>query len=129
MAEAIFNKIAPDKHTSTSVGTFVFDKEGNSNEGEKLSDRIGAEQVIEAMREFGIEAGSATRKQITEKATNDSDIVIVMAEKETWPPYLLNNTKVRVWEIVDPKGKNLDTTRALRDQIKDLVSELVVELN
>lgn len=128
MAEAIFNKIAPGGFSSSSVGTKVFDKEGGSNDGEKLSDRVGAEQVLEALREIGIEARDATRKQITVEMVNESDAVVVMAEKDTCPDYLLENTKAQYWEIIDPKGKSLEETRVLRNQINDLVEKLITEL-
>jgi protein-tyrosine-phosphatase len=129
MAEAIFNKLAPSGYIATSVGTHVFDKEGNSKEGERLVDRVGAEQVLEVLREIGIEAGIAVRNQIAQISVEESDIVVVMAEKETRPEYLLDNEKVTYWEIIDPKTKGLDDTRSIRDQITDLVKKLIEEIS
>jgi len=129
MAEAIFNQLAPDGCTAISAGTRVFDKDGNSKEGERLADRVGAEQVIEVLREFDIEAGSAQRNQITEDMVEKADAVVVMAERETWPEYLVDNEKVIYWEITDPKAKGIDDTRQIRDQITELVKDLIAEIN
>ena len=51
-----------------------------------------------------------------------------MAEKETWPEYLLGNEEIKYWEIIDPKAKDLDNTRVIRDQITDLVKKLIKEI-
>jgi arsenate reductase len=128
IAEAIFNKLAPEGYTSISAGTNVLDKEGNSMEGQTLANRVGAEQVLEVLRELNIEAGSAVRNQITESMINESNVVVVMAEKETWPEYLLNNNKVIYWEIIDPKAMGIDETRQIRDQIAGLVEKLIAEI-
>lgn len=128
MAEAIFNKVSPDGYTSISAGTKVFDKDGNSKEGEILANRDGAKQVLEVLRELDIEAGTAARNQITENMVDESDVVVVMAEKETWPEYLVNNDKVIYWEIIDPKAKGIDDTRQIRNQINELVEKLIAEI-
>ncbi len=128
MAEAIFNKLTLGEQSSLSAGTYVFDKEGNSAEGQTLSETVGAEFVLEVLRELDTEAGSATRSQITEMMVEDADIVVVMAEKETWPPYLVNSSKVRFWEMVDPKAKGIEETRQIRDQIAGLVEKLITEI-
>jgi protein-tyrosine-phosphatase len=128
MAEAIFNKLAPEGYASISVGTNVFDKEGNSMEGQTLINRIGAEQVLEVLRELDIEAGLAVRNQITKSLVDESDVVVVMAEKETWPEYLVNSGKVIYWEIIDPKAKGINETRQIRDQIAEWVEKLIAEI-
>lgn len=128
MAEAIFNKSAPEGYTSISAGTNVFDKEGNSMEGQTLANRVGAEQVLEVLRELDIEAGFAVRNQVSENMVNESDVVVVMAEKETWPEYLVNSNKVIYWEIIDPKAKGIDETRQIRDQIIELTEGLLAEI-
>jgi protein-tyrosine-phosphatase len=128
MAEAIFNKLAPEGFSATSSGTKVFDKDGNSKEGEKLKDRVGAEQVIEVLKELGIRAEEAERNQITEESVMAADKIIIMAEKETWPNYLIGSDKIIYWDIIDPKAKSIDDTRAIREQIHGLVERLIEDL-
>lgn len=128
MAEAIFNKLAPDNWTAISVGTKVFDKDGNSKEGEKLKDRVGAEQVLFVLKELGIRAENAERNQITEELVTAADKIVIMAEKETWPDYLIGNDKIIYWDIIDPKAKELEDTRVIREQIHGLVERLIADL-
>ncbi len=97
-------------------------------EGEKLKDREGAKYIIEVMDEMGIDMRDAKRNQITEQAVQDSDQIIVMAEKETLPEYLLTSEKVRYWDIGDPKNQTLEEVRATRDMLNHLVTELVAEI-
>lgn len=127
IAEALFNNLSKN-HKAISVGTKVFDKEGNSKDGEKLQDREGAKHIVAVMDEIDLDVRLAERNQITENAVNNSDIVIVMAEKETLPEYLLTSDKVRYWDIGDPKNQTLEEVRMTRDTINNLVKELVAEI-
>lgn len=127
IAEALFNNLSKN-HEAISVGTKVFDKEGNSVEGEKLQDREGAKHIVAVMDEVELDVRLAERNQITENVVNDSDIIVVMAEKETLPNYLLENDKVRYWDIGDPKNQTLEEVRVTRDTLNKLVKELVAEI-
>ena len=128
MAEAIFNKLAPEGFTIKSVGTKVFDKEGNSVDGEKLRDREGAKGVIEVLHEIGIDVRDAERNQITEEAVHTADVIVSMAERNTLPDYLQGNSKIRFWDIEDPKGKGIEELRRIRDQVTGLAKNLTLEL-
>lgn len=127
IAEALFNNLSKN-HKAISVGTKVFDKEGNSKDGEKLQDREGAKHIVAVMDEIDLDVRLAERNQITENTVNNSDIVIVMAEKETLPEYLLTSDKVRYWDIGDPKNQTLEEVRMTRDTLNNLVKELVAEI-
>jgi protein-tyrosine-phosphatase len=129
MAEAIFNQKAPNGFFSTSVGTKVFDKEGNSCEGEMLENRVGAEHVVTTLQEVGVDARKATRNQITKEVFDEADVVVVMAEKETLQDYVLDNEKVRYWDIEDPKNKSLEETRNTRVIINNLVENLIKDIS
>ena len=127
IAEAFFNNLLKN-HKAISVGTKVFNKEGKSVEGEKLKDRDGAKHIVAVMDEVGLDVRLAERNQITEQVIQDTDLIIVMAEKETLPEYLLNSDKVRYWDIDDPKNQTLEEVRATRDTINNLVKKLVTEI-
>jgi arsenate reductase (thioredoxin) len=128
MAESIFNKLAVSELVSTSAGTKVFNKDGSSADGERLIDRDGAQDVLAVLLELGIDAANSVRKQVSQTMVEEADKVILMAEDETVPIYLKKSEKVTVWKIEDPKSKGLDETRMIRDQIKSLVENLVIEL-
>lgn len=127
IAEALFNNLSKN-HKAISVGTKVFDKEGNSVEGEKLQDRESVKHIVAVMDEVELDVRLAERNQITEQAVQDSDLIVVMAEKETLPNYVLESNKVRYWDIGDPKNQALEEVRVTRDTLNNLVKELVTEI-
>ncbi len=89
------------KNTKTepySAGTNVFEKEN-----EKLKDIPLAEPVIRFMKAEWIDVSENERTQITPELATQFEKIIVMAEPEHIPEYLLNNTKVEIREVLDPK--------------------------
>ena len=125
MAETIFNKMADGKHTSTSAGTKVFNKEGESRDGRLLKDTLGAENVILSLAQIGIDASNNSRTQLTPEMLENCDKAIVMAEPETIPDYLRESDKAIYWEVEDPKGMDLEDTSKIRNQIELLVKGLL----
>ena len=117
MAEAFFNKLSKKNHAS-SAGIEVGDAEGES---------IG-ERVVRIMKELGYDLSKNTRKQITREMAEKADKIIVMAEKETIPNYLKKSLKVIFWDVPDAKGQSEEFQYRVRDQIKELVEELVEEI-
>ena len=57
-----------------------------------------------------------------------ADKIVVMTEKENFPPYLINSSKVVTWDIKDADGKDYNFHINMRDQIDFLVKELVGEI-
>lgn len=127
IAEALFNNLSKN-HKGVSVGTKVFDKDGTSKDGERLQDREGAKHIIAIMDEVELDVRLAVRNQITEEAVQNSDLIVVMAEKETIPSYLLESNKVRYWDIGDPKNQTLEEVRITRDTLNNLVKQLIAEI-
>ena len=127
IAEALFNNYS-STHKATSVGTKVFNKEGVSVEGEKLSEREGAKHIISVMSELGINVQMAERNQIKEEDVSEANIIVSMAEEETLPEYMKDNSKVRHWKIEDPKNQTIEEVRATREQINHLVNKLLEEI-
>jgi arsenate reductase len=128
VAEAIFTKLAKNQHSATSAGTRVRDKEGNSREGTKLKDIGGAEKVLIALKEIGIDASENVSNQLNPELLDNADIAIVMAEKETIPDYLSKSNKCAYWDIVDMKDQSLEDVRIGRDKIYALSEKLVKTL-
>jgi arsenate reductase (thioredoxin) len=89
-----------------------------------LKDREGAENIVQAMNELGIDISNNKPRQITSELVNDFDKVIVMAEPETIPDWLKNNPKAEIWTIEDAKDQDIETTRKIVQQIKSKVSVL-----
>ncbi len=77
------------------------------------------------MREVGLDLANNPRKNITIELVDQADKVIVMAEKDTWPDYLLDNPKVLYWQVENPKGQTYEKTCEIRDIVKGLVMQIV----
>jgi len=89
-----------------------------------------AEQInpaaVEAMAEVGIDITDQTPKILTFDAVDASDVVITMGCGDACP--VLPGVSYRDWKLDDPAGKGIDAVRPIRDQIRTLVENLVVEL-
>lgn len=82
-------------------------------------------EVLGVMSEEGIDVSMYVRKQMTEAMVNDADKIIAIVEDEVeLPEYLSSTPKLVRWNIEDPKGKDLETTRKIKNQIKELIDTL-----
>ncbi len=125
MAQAMFNRIS--QHRSTSTGTMVLEMEGQTL-AERAEVAPSVVLVLELMsEEEDLDLSSEQRTQLTPELVDAADKVIVMAERETWPDYLVEGGKVEFWEITDAVNIPMDQVRAIKDQIKVKVQALVQE--
>jgi arsenate reductase len=115
MAAALLQVHAGDRVTVRSAGT---EPAQNINP-----------TVIEAMAEIGIDLRTigASPKKLTTDTVETSDVVITMGCGETCPIY--PGTRYLDWSLDDPAGQDLDHVRAIRDEIDQLVRELITELD
>jgi protein-tyrosine-phosphatase len=123
MAEIFYNELHPE-NPAISSGTKVFNKEGVSQDGTKLEILDNCAELFESMDEIGIDLRPYVRTQLHPEMLEGMDQIIVMAEPETIPEWLLTHPKMVYWEVEDPKGKTLERTQEIRDQIKGLVKGL-----
>ena len=110
MAAAFFNLYAdPSGCHAVSAGT-------------QPADRIHPE-VAEAMREIGIDIGSAAPQKLTDELARGASVLVAMGCGETCP--YVPGVKTIDWPLPDPKGQSLETVRAIRDEIQDKVKALL----
>ena len=83
--------------------------------------------VIEAMNEIGIDISKQKPKALTNELIAKSITVNMGCMDQDSCPALFMNDVVD-WKISDPKGKNLDQIREIRDQIKKNVLDLIKQL-
>ena len=83
-------------------------------------------RVVEAMAELGIDLGEEFPKPLTDEAVRAADAVITMGCGDACPVY--PGKRYRDWELEDPAGKDLETVRAIRDEIDGRVQALLAEL-
>ena len=125
MAQAMFNRLS--RHRSTSTGTMVLEMEGQTL-AERAEVAPSVVLVLELMsEEEGLDLSSEQRTQLTPELVDAADKVIVMAERETWPDYLVEGGKVEFWEIADAFNISKDQVQAIREQINAKVAESVRE--
>ena len=108
MAQALFERHAPPDMRAESAG-------------QEPADRIWPE-VVEAMREIGIDISGRRPKRLTIEMQLHADWAITLA-CGAHCPYV--PTTVEDWDIPDPAGKTLDEVRAIRDATEARVKELV----
>jgi protein-tyrosine-phosphatase len=124
IAKAFFNELTRSKDAD-SCGTWVT-REGHEG---KLLAEMGCEFVVRHMKSRGLDLSREQAKQITLELVERADRIIVMAESETWPPYLLNSPKVSFWEVENPPDMSIEDVARIADLLKVKCDHLVQSLN
>lgn len=113
LSDALFRRAAKGRHESRSAGTRP------------------AEQVhpviAEAMHEVGIDISGNRPKKLTADLAEWADIVVTMGCGDECP--YIPGKKYIDWDLTDPVDKPLAEVRAIRDDIRDRVAALLVELD
>jgi arsenate reductase len=112
MAAAFFNQLAA--RTGRTVRAV--------SAGTAPSDRVHPE-VVEVMAEAGIDLASARPQKLTEALARDAQLLVTMGCGDQCP--YVPGLRVEDWPLEDPKGKPIEQVRAIRDDIRGRVTELV----
>lgn len=114
MAEGFFKKYAPKEYEGISAGTMPV------SEINPLA--------VEVMREVDIDISGQKSKEITEDMIRNSSKIVNMGcmDKVSCPTLFLQN--LLDWNIEDPKGKQIDKVREIRDEIEQRVKEFVADI-
>ena len=80
-------------------------------------------QVVEAMREVGIDLGGVQPQLLTPELARAADYIVTMGCGESCT--VIPGVKRLDWPITDTRGQPLEVVRAIRDQIHDLVFDLL----
>ncbi len=113
MSEALFARDAGDRHEARAAGT-------------EPGDRVHPE-VIEAMRELGIDLSAKLPRRLTDEDAEWADVVVTMGCGDECP--YIPGRRYLDWDLPDPKGRPLAEVRATRDEIARRVIELLGELD
>jgi arsenate reductase (thioredoxin) len=112
MAERIFRRQVAGRHEARSAG---------SNPGTAVHPR-----VLEALAEIGIDASDHTPHKLDGQDVAWADVVVATCD-DACP--VIPGKRYISWQLPDPKDEPLNRVRELRDQIANLVDELVVQLD
>jgi protein-tyrosine-phosphatase len=113
MSQALFDRAADGRHTAASAGT---------QPGERVHP-----QVVEAMRELGIDLAARTPRALTRELAERADVVVTMGCGDECP-YIPGKRYVD-WDLDDPAGLPIERVRSIRDEIAIRVEQLVRELD
>ena len=112
MAAAWFNQLVDPAHArAISAGT---------NPGPRVHP-----EVVEAMREVGIDLAGAPTTKLTREVAEQADLLVTMGCGDECPyvPGLARDD----WPLEDPKGQSLEHVRRIRDDIRARVRALIQE--
>jgi arsenate reductase len=113
MSQALFERAAGGRHGARSAGTAP-------------GDQVHPE-VVEAMREIGIDLADRIPHGLTEEDARWADVVVTMGCGDKCP-YIPGRRYVD-WDLQDPAGQLLEVVRETRDEIDRRVRALVGELD
>ena len=113
MSQALFERAAAGRHASDSAGTTP-------------ADRVHPE-VVAVMREIGIELTDRKPQGLSREAAERADIVVTMGCGDECP--FIPGKRYLDWDLPDPKGLSVDEVRSIRDDIRQRVETLAVELD
>lgn len=110
MAAAFFNRLAdPSRARAISAGTHP-------------AERVHPE-VVEIMKEAGIDLSHAKPQKLTLELAQKAHLLVTMGCGDECP--FVPDLEIRDWPLEDPRGKSKDRVRAIRDEVRDRVKELV----
>jgi protein-tyrosine-phosphatase len=113
MSRALFEWAAAGRHSADSAGT---------TPGERVHP-----EVVEAMREVGIDVAGRVPQKLTTEAAERADVVVIMGCGDECP--YIPGRRYLDWDLPDPKGRPIEEVRATRDEIARRVEALVGELD
>jgi protein-tyrosine-phosphatase len=113
MSAALFEREAAGRHEADSAGTTP-------------AGRVHPE-VVEVMRELGIDLAGRTPRKLTTEAAQRADVVVTMGCGDECP--YIPGKRYLDWDLEDPKGQPIEAVRRTRDEIARRVRELIAALD
>jgi arsenate reductase len=113
ISEALFERAAAGHHEARSAGT---------TPGERVHP-----EVVEAMRELGIDLAGRTPHKLADADAEWADVVVTMGCGDECP--FIPGKRYLDWDLDDPKGRPIEEVRTTRDEIQRRVIELIAELD
>jgi arsenate reductase (thioredoxin) len=79
--------------------------------------------VVQAMREVGIDLADATPQKLTPELAAGTQVLVTMGCGDRCP--YVPGARIEDWPLQDPKDQPLEHVRAIRDEIRQRVADLV----
>ncbi len=113
MAERLFREAARGRHEARSAGS--------------VPGSAPHPQVIEALRELGIEASDHVPRKLDADALQWADVAVSTCSEEVCP--ITPDVRRISWELPDPTNLPLEQVRPIRDEIRGRIAALVADLD
>lgn len=126
VAEAYFKLVS--SHDTTSAGTLADEMLARSNLSSRKLKDSQKQRSVGYMCQYGVDISEHERTQLTPEMVAQADKVVVIAEKETWPAYLVESERVVFWDIPDSVDREDDEAHKIFDDVRLRVEELVREI-
>jgi arsenate reductase (thioredoxin) len=114
MSQALFERAAAGRHRALSAGSEA-DPDGHVHP-----------QVVEVMRELGLDLSTRRPQRLADDLVQQADVVVTMGCGEACP--VVPGTTYEDWPLDDPKGQDLDTVRRIVEQVDERVRDLLGRL-
>ena len=114
MSAALFERAAHGRHRALSAGSEA-DPSGHVHP-----------EVVEVMRELGIDLSDRRPQRLSNKLAEQADVLVTMGCGDACP--FIPGKRYIDWELSDPKGRPIEEVRATRDDINRRVADLLTEL-
>jgi arsenate reductase len=112
MAERLFRVAAEGRHEARSAG---------SSPGSRAH-----LQVLEALREVGVDASDHIPRRLDQQAIDWAEIVVATCD-DACP--VIPGKRYISWDLRDPKNLPIERVRPIRDEFERLVGDFVGELD
>jgi arsenate reductase len=112
MSRALFERVADGRHNALSAGTTP-------------AEHVHP-QVVEAMREVGVDLSDAKPQRLTNELAGQADVIVTMGCGDECP-YIPGKRYVD-WDLPDPSAMSVADVRRLREDIDAKVRALAAEL-
>ena len=115
ISQALFERAAHGRHSADSAGS-VADPDGHVHP-----------EVVEVMRELGIDLSQRRPQRLTDELAQRADVVVTMGCGDACP-YIPGKRYID-WDLPDPSGQPVETVRSLREDIARRVEALIAQLD
>jgi protein-tyrosine-phosphatase len=115
MSAALLERAAGGRHRALSAGSEA-DPDGRVHP-----------QVVEVMRELGIDLADRHPQRLTSELIEAADVVVTMGCGDACP--YIPGKRYLDWDLPDPKDRPAGEVRAIRDDIATRIAALVDDLD
>jgi protein-tyrosine-phosphatase len=126
VTEAYFKLVS--RHDTTSAGTLADEMLTRAHLSSRKLKDSPKRRSVGYMSQYGVDISEHERTQLTPEMVAQADRVIVIAEKATWPEYLVESDRVVFWDIPDSLDLEDDKAHKIFDDVRLRVEELAREI-